>query len=242
MQQRISGAARSRRAAPTSRVLWKGDFERGLLTQYDDAPWNFVGAPGAALVTSPVAQGTYAAKFVVPPGVPRNELIARSPADSFVNGQTRFFAWSVYLPSDFAFDWRWRLIAQWKNDGTGSPPLEFSLEGRRWRLEGGWNGGDNADISDHRVAWAAQAVRGRWTRFVAGIRFQASTQSEPYQGCIALWRDGVRVLRNTRFKTLYIDRASYLKVGLYRDAGIGTTDTIYHDGWRMGTTYRSVVR
>jgi hypothetical protein len=223
-------------------VLWNGDFERGLLTQYEDAPWNFVGAPAAALVTSPVAQGTYAAKFVLPPGVARNELVARSPADSLVNGQTRFFAWSVYLPSDFVFDRRWRLIAQWKNDGTGSPPVEFMLWGNRWRLEGGWNGGDNADTSDLRVAWAGRALRGRWTRFVAGIRFRAGTPSEPYQGCITLWRDGVRVLRRTPFKTLYIDRESFLKVGVYRDAGIRTTDAIYQDGWKMGTTYGSVAR
>ena len=229
-------------AAAADQLLWNGDFEGDLLSQFTDAPWNFVGAAAPALVTSPVDQGSRSARYVLPPGVSRNELVPRGPANSLSNGQIRYFRWSVFLPSTFAFNPRWRVIAQWKNDGTGSPPLEMALHGDRWSLEGGWNHGDNADSSDHRKAWTGTAERGRWTRFVVGIKFQERNSAGPNQGWVELWKDGVQVLQRLPFKTLYAGRKSYLKIGLYRDRGIMTTDTVYHDSWVMGTTSASVAR
>ena len=118
--------------------------------------------------------------------------------------------------------------------------LDRWLHGNQWSLEGGYNTGDNADSSDNRVAWSGTAEVGRWTKFIVGTKFQQGTSSNPYQGWVELWKDGVQVRSRMAFKTLYIDRNSYLKLGLYRDATNTANDTIYQDGWKMGTTYDSV--
>ena len=114
------------------------------------------------------------------------------------------------------------------------------VKDQQWHLDGGWNGGDNADTSDLRTAWSGTAEKGRWTKFVIGIKFQERSASNPYQGWVELWKDGVQVLNRTPWKTLYLGRTSYLKAGLYRSTSISTTDTVYQDGWKMGTTYASV--
>jgi hypothetical protein len=219
-------------------LLWAGDFEDAL-SDFGDAPWNYQGAPTPAAVT---VGSSKVGKFDVPAGVGRSELVGTGAANTLSNGQVRYFAWSTYLPADFAFSPKWRILTQWKNAGTGSPPLELKLIGDQWHLDGGWNGGSCAEGSDQRTAWTGTAARGRWTNFVAGIKFQEGSDGNPYAGWVELWQDGKPVLQRTPWKTLYRGCSSYLKLGLYRDPSIGTHDVVYHDNWKMGTSYDSVAQ
>ena len=213
-------------------LLWSGDFEDAL-ADFADAPWNHANAPTPAAMT---VGGSKVGKFDVPAGVGRSELVGTGPASALSNGQIRYFAWSTFLPSDFVFSPKWRVLAQWKNAGTGSPPLELKLLNDKWHLDGGWNGGSCADkVSDQQTAWTGTAARGRWTNFVLGVKFQ-----EGYAGWVELWQDGKQVLSRKAWRTLYSGCTSYLKLGLYRDPSLGTRDIVYHDNWKMGTTYESV--
>src|SRR5262245_50565999 len=53
-------------SAPAA-VIWRGDYETGDFSQW--GPFHVQAVPGGAtIVTSPVRQGSYAARFVVRPG------------------------------------------------------------------------------------------------------------------------------------------------------------------------------
>src|SRR5688500_12549260 len=47
--------------------LWVGDFETGNLSQFQNAPWNYV-PTAATVVSSPRTQGNFAGRYVIPAG------------------------------------------------------------------------------------------------------------------------------------------------------------------------------
>ncbi|MDN5933278.1 MAG: polysaccharide lyase, partial [Pseudonocardia sp.] len=122
----------------------------------------------------------------------------------------------------------WSLIAQWKNDGTGSPPLELSVEGGQYALSGGYGHPDGAQTWSEPLA---DAVTGAWVDWTFHIVF-----SDGADALVEVWKDGEAIL--TGFSpdagTLYPGLDSYLKLGYYRDTAIDQVGTVIHDNWWMG--------
>ncbi len=202
-------------------VAFTGNFETGNLTQ-----WTKYQAASSARVrtlTSPVAQGHYAARFEVRHGDlaasgNRAEVVHGTPE---VEGNERYFSWSTMFDANYPIQNAWQLFTQWHHSGpNGSPPIEFGIYGSSIKLTR--NGST--------TLWTAPLVRGKWHKFVAHIKFSASASV----GFIEVYYDGVKVMKKN-YATLYPGQTDYLKQGLYRSASIQPTGVIYHDGMVEGT-------
>lgn len=213
-------------------LLWSADFESGDLSAFEETPWNQVGS-GPPLVLT-LADGTRALALTIPPGGARNEVVP--DFSTLREGDDLHFGFSTFLVPGFPVDAGWQVLTQWKNDGTGSPPISLSVEQGRFVLDGGW--GHPGGHRFHYQRDLGPAVAGVWHRWVFHIRFS----EDPTSGFAQVWRDGRQVL--ARFSppggTLYPDLNSYLKTGYYRDERIGVAGTVVLDDWRIGTTYAAV--
>jgi hypothetical protein len=216
------------------------DFETGDLSQYDSA--ERARDDRIRVVRSPRRQGRYAARFEVRGGDTqaattgiRAELIAERDGGRKVGaGDERWYRWSTLFPRGYALTDEWQTFVQWKNDGTGSPPLAMTVSGDEIVLSGGKQNG-------FREFWKAPIDRGSWHDFVAHVRWSP----RPRRGLVELWHNGRRVVRRARAATLYRDadgRAirNYLKIGLYRSSAIRRTQVLYHDGLFVARTRRGL--
>jgi hypothetical protein len=120
----------------TSQV-WNSDFTGTGFDNFDDTPWNDVGASAPTITSSPVTAGAKAALFTMPARGTLSEIVPTTA--EFTEGQDRWFRFSFYLPGSFPTQvTSWQVITQWKNDGDGSPPLEITVGGGNLKLEGGY--------------------------------------------------------------------------------------------------------
>jgi hypothetical protein len=212
------------------------DFETGDLSQYDSA--ERAGPDRLRVVRSPRRQGRYAGRFEVRAGDTqaattgiRAELIAERDGGRKVGpGDERWYRWSTLFPRAYPLSDQWQTFVQWKNDGTGSPPLAMTVNGDEILLSGGKQNGFHE-------FWKAPIDRGRWHDFVAHIRWSPSVR----RGSVSLWHNGRPVVRRVRAATLYRDEdgraiGNYLKIGLYRSSAIRRTQVLYHDGLMVART------
>jgi hypothetical protein len=214
--------------APKNGVV-RLDFETGDLTQYDST--QRAADDRLTVVRRPKREGEYGARFEVreddtqaaTTGV-RAELIAERDGGRMATaGDERWYSWSTLFPSDYPVSDQWQTFVQWKNDGTGSPPLAMTVKGDAILLSGG-------EQNEFHEFWKAPIDRGRWHEFVAHIRWSPDERV----GFVELWHDGRQVVRRTPTATLYRDEGgeaipNYLKIGLYRSAAIQQTQVVYHD-------------
>jgi hypothetical protein len=194
-------------------------------------------------VQSPVARGSFAARFEVrngdvAAGGNRAELFARGLADGWPDpqGSERYYGWATFIPADYRTDPRWQILLQWKGEYTGSPPLAIGLEGDQLNVSV-----RNADGRTVTRVWHSQMRGGQWDRFVMHVRWSPN----PSNGFIEFWRNGELVLPRMPARTMMttsdgVADRNYLKLGLYRSRGIAVTQVLYHDAMRIGRTYRSV--
>jgi uncharacterized protein (TIGR03382 family) len=219
-------------AIASASTLWKGDFETGNLSQWSRE--QSVASDRLQVVTDVVREGRYALKATVrkgdnPIGASgnRNEVLYLSRETP---GQEYFYKWSTLFPNDYPSANSWQLFAQWHQDGCcGSPPLEFYLTGEEMRVRVGGSSG--------RILWHAPLQRGHWNDFVLHVKWSA----DPKQGFVELYKDGQLVIPKTMVATQFGSEKNYLKLGLYRDASISPTASVYHDGFTMGTSLQDVM-
>lgn len=226
-------AAPAARLATTYLPMYVGNYETGL-RQFQSTPWN--NQPYApTLVRTPTFDGGYAGRYVIPAGGHRCESVPN--LRSFRSGDNLWFRFSTRLGSDFPVSSsRWQVLAQWKNSGDGSPPLELVVSGGVWRLDGGWG-----YPGQHKLDWRllGKARTNVWETWTLHVKFSAN----PAIGAVSLRRNGVAVVPGWRPKggTLYPGQSSYMKIGYYRDPLINQTGTVYHDRLKVGSTPWSVV-
>lgn len=146
-------------------------------------------------------------------------------------GSTRWYGFSVYVPSDFAESSYWADVTQWKGYSGGSPPEAIEIAGSRFAL--GSSVASRADLGP--------LDKGSWTRFVVGIHFAADRT-----GWIEIWRDGTLVLPRTNRPTMGTRSdgtpdPTYLKQGLYRSTSWTTTNVVFHGPLSLGLTRGAVL-
>jgi hypothetical protein len=220
---------------PASGVV-RLDFETGDLSQYDST--QRAADDRLTVVRRPKRQGAYAARFEVRAGDTqaattgvRAELIAERDGGRMASsGDERWYSWSTLFPRDYALSDEWQTFVQWKNDGTGSPPLAMTVNGDEILLSGG-------DQNEFHEFWKAPVDRGRWHDFLAHVRWSPDAR----RGFVELWHNGRRVVPRTSTPTLYRDDdgnpiPNYLKIGLYRSSAIKQTQVIFHDGLNVATS------
>jgi hypothetical protein len=211
-------------------ALWNGAIATTGLAGFKHTPYNITGSSSVHVVDGPPK----AIRISVPSGSQRAEIEPAVP--EFSEGQTRYFRLTYLLPPSFPTDPQgFQLATQWKNDGTGSPPLELRIEKGRFVLGGGYGrpGGSRLFATD-----VAPVVTGRPVEIVVGIRFS----SDPDRGRVDVWIDGAQKIAGFRPPggTLYPGRSSYWKIGLYRDTGNAATATADLLAAASGTSYDSV--
>lgn len=233
----VTGGSMSVRTAP----IFDSDFTGSGLGRFDDTPWKDVGASAPVIVDSPVTPGAKAARFTMPGGGTRSEIVPTTP--EFTEGQDRWFRFSFHLPAGFPTQvTTWQLLTQWKNEGTGSPPLEITVGRGSLNLSGGY-GHPGAPRTFSRVI--GPATTGGRTDLVLHIVFSR----DPSRGSVDVYRDGARAI--TGFHppggTLYPTSAastatvaSYWKMGIYRDPAITARARYTIESAKIGTTRAQV--
>lgn len=222
-----------------SDVIWRGDAETGDLSQWQNVNQ---GAPGRiTVVDNPVAQGNYAYKFVLNNGdtifgTERVTLSQQYDTSKYeINGQEKYYGWSVMLPTDYPFPSSWSLVVQWKGIHTGSPPIQLSQKGGDWQLT--YRPTVN---SSNIVKWRTPVKKGQYENFVMHVKWSTDASI----GFIELWYNGVLVVPLFHTANIHTNGTSpvpnYIAMGLYRDASISTNVVLYHDGMVVGRTYESV--
>lgn len=223
-----------------------GDFETGDSSQWSGNQWNqsFPLGDQFQIVTDPVRQGRYAAKFIVRPGDrfasttgERSEVLW--PGSDESDGQEYWYSWSTLFPSGWSEPRNWGIFLQWHPDyGTTPPAVQFNA--REDSAVVSVNAGPLSDVccgGAVRLRWTVLQTlnKGLWNDFIAHIKW-ASDNS----GAITVWHrvEGqdtyTKVLDVSGFPTLQsqngIPAKNYIKLGLYRDADT-KTNVLYQDGF-----------
>lgn len=223
-------------------TLWTEDFESGVL--YTAGHLDFYqGGTAPFSSTSIYRSGTKAIGFTVNHAIPgdwpgRCEAVPDIGIENnaLVEGDDYIFNFSTYCDIPIpAGGNNWQVITQWKNDGVGSPPLDLVVNQSTGNYEigggYGWPGTDTPTDPKLEMKSLGAATRNTWVDWKIHIKFS----SDPAIGYVEVWRDGTKVLEPWKPPggTLYPSLHSYLKVGYYRNSGIATTNTVYHDGWTI---------
>ncbi len=197
-----------------------GGFETGDFSQYLEVQAN--PPERAAIVESPVAEGTYAARFERQVGDPfpgagssRSEAV---PKPEFGAGETLYFRHLLYLPYA-SIDWKHFLIlCQWHDASGNPPPLTLQIyekEGvKKLRILPG-----NQSSTYYEFAIPGDS---QWFELVYRITFGA-------KGSMEVWLDGKSLGEVSGIDTLGTEPTNW-KIGAYRDKEAEGTTVVYQDG------------
>jgi Polysaccharide lyase len=197
---------------------FNGDFETGDFSQYLEVQT----APGrATIVKSPVAEGTYAARFERQVGDPPAAGSSRTEAvpDPFFHaGETLYFRHLLYLPFE-SIDWKHFLIlCQWHDASGDPPPLSlqtFAKEGVKKLLIG--SGTQESIYYDFGIPGSSE-----WFELVYRITFDV-------KGSIEVWLNGKSLGEVREIDTLGTEPTNW-KLGNYRSSEAEGTTVIFQDG------------
>jgi hypothetical protein len=173
-------------------------------------------------------------RFAVTGPHQRTELEPAVPAAR--EGDEYWYAFSVQLDEHFPAKGSSRqVIAQWKNDGPGSAPVDLRVQNGRLVLHGGYGHPSGPRTFTRELG---PAPVGRWADVVVRIRYSA----RPRDGSVSAWLDGEQKVRryHPRGGTLYPGQSSYVKTGLSRDPMITRPAEVAVRHWAVGPTLASV--
>lgn len=226
-----------------SRVVFAGDYDNGSLTQW----WTLQARdhnehPGtyctySACVRDGGPEHPTAGRFEVRDGdVPSfggGERAEVRTGDGLTSGayvregDERWYDFAIKFDETFVNPRRgsdgWFIVMQWFPGDNGLlPPLALQVS-RAGMLE---LGGAGAATDFRRSIGPVEP--GVWNRYVVHVKFSV----DPAVGFAEVWRDGVLAVPRYSRPTMASD-VSYLKQGVYRDAGASGTQVVWHDGLRI---------
>jgi len=184
------------------------------------------------IVTSPVPPGmTYAMSATVEygdsvSGGARAEVTYTTDAPA--EGDTRYYHWQTYFPTDFNPADYWQIFTQWHQYiSGGSPPLAVMAWGNQILL------GNENNV----YFYTGPLVLGVWHDFVVHVVWSVGSTV----GGVEMWVDGQHVLPFYPVATLFAGDTIYLKQGEYRKDTISYNQTVYHCGMTVATTLADVL-
>ncbi|NMO88648.1 cutinase family protein [Actinomycetospora sp. TBRC 11914] len=190
------------------------------LTGFKSTPWNNQNATDPSSAASPNVPGRQAVKFEMPGGGKRTE--AEPDVPEFQEGQKAFVGYSGFFAKGFPTTTdTWQVIMQFKQPGTGSPPLAVEVGKGQLRLaNNGRNEKDFCPVTD-----------GQAFSFRLGITFG---------GAVDAWCNGQQTLSGFRTPESNVQGSAYLKTGIYRDEAITQDSTLFVNDLKVGKTLESV--
>lgn len=269
------------RPSTVAPVDFRGDFESSDTGQY-----NAVECPHPErqlkIVTDPVRQGRYAARFEVAPGDRwTNGSVRCLVANTETNereGDDYYFAFSIYFPGKPSNNLIWELhsreeIYSVDPDLGVSPHAILSEESGRlnYRLLSGpalWSGSEwtGWQYAEPSLPLLEKIQIRRWIDIVIHINFAhrsegmlevwCRTEGERWSEKPQVSRTGVPTLQwipghekvvnggrnDVRIQSDIYTSSLYVELGLYPGTkSIARTDVLYLDGYRRGTSPRSVL-
>ncbi len=163
--------------------------------------------------------GRKAVKFEMPGGGKRTE--AEPDIPEFTEGEKAFVGYSGFFDQGFPTNTdTWQLIMQFKQPGTGSPPLAVEVGKGQLRLAN--DGGGQKDF--------CPVTQGAFS-FQLGVTFG---------GAIDAWCNGKQTLTGYTTPKPNVQGSAYLKTGIYRDESIRQDSTLFLNDLKVGTTLESV--
>jgi hypothetical protein len=191
----------------------------GGLEGFKSTPWNNQGATDPSSAASPNVPGRKAVKFEMPGGGKRTE--AEPDIPEFTEGQKAFVGYSGFFDQGFPTNTdTWQLIMQFKQPGTGSPPLAVEVGKGQLRLAN--DGGGQKDF--------CPVTQGAFS-FQLGVTFG---------GAIDAWCNGKQTLTGYTTPKSNVQGSAYLKTGIYRDESITQDSTLFLNDLKVGKTLESV--
>jgi hypothetical protein len=185
---------------------WSGEYAPRLV--YPDT-----GKPQVSIarVPEPVRAGGASARFELRRGDPAINHNTRAELATPLEprGAERWYAFSFFLPSDWARDRSPEILAQFHQHYrlAGEPPLAIAISDGQWEIQTAREGHSSlARVGAYRTGgWTDWLVHARWTADGTGL--------------LQIWRDGVPVpgFSSLRGPNTYRSKYGiYLKVGLYK--------------------------
>lgn len=219
---------------PAGEVLWSSTFDDFDDFRDGDSGIRQIDPPDttAEIVEDPADPANSVGVFTINSGE-RAEFMP--DFRDLVEGDDLWFGLSTRLDGGYPTDEAWQVVAQWKNDGNGSPPLSLVAEDGEYKLHGGF--GHPAGDRSFTESLGGSGVD-TWDRWVFHVEFN----SDPSAGSIDAWRNGEQVLAGFQPPggTLYPGLDSYLKVGYYRNSDISAPGSVFYDDYRVGTSMAAV--
>jgi hypothetical protein len=247
---RRPGPARSPKRAPISPIggltPFRGDWETGDASQWYGLKCADVSRQ-FRIVTSPVRQGRYAARFEVAPGDKPSSTGERCEAyrhydGDEASGQDSYYAWSTLFPTDWSEPSKYGMMLQFHSVWPVPPPLEVSMRGDSAYVIA--RGHDAYDYESHRWDILPTLGKGKWNDFIMYVSWRVDG------GAVKIWHrvEGESafrvVLDKTNVPTVMtvngVPGKNYVRYGLYRGSGGTNTNVLYQDGFRRGATYADV--
>ncbi|RPJ08282.1 MAG: hypothetical protein EHM28_04730 [Spirochaetaceae bacterium] len=159
-------------------------------------------------------------------GGKRAELRILPPDQQFAE---RWFAFSIYLPEDYADDpGSAEILAQWHNypdmekgEGWTSPPLALLTWNGKWALNGVW---DENQISTMDEIWYGKKHyeadfgsyhddRGKWTDWVVHVKWGWLPEHDPF---VDVYKNGQLIFGRKGPNTTNDKNGVYFNIGIYK--------------------------
>lgn len=223
---------------------FEGDWETGDWRQWSGVHHRTGGnlADQFAVLTDPLRQGGFAARFTVRPGDKfgatsgeRSEVLWVDSGEG--EGDEYWYAWSTLFPTGWTEPYGWGIFLQWHSSFPIPPPVSFNARGTYAEVvvdSGPLNASRTAGTFRVRYPLLDKLSKGLWNDFIARIRWSGTN------GAITVWHrvEGengyVKRLDVSGIPTLQssggVTSDNYIKLGLYRNADT-KTDVVYHDGF-----------
>lgn len=242
----------------TSGLIFLGDFENGILADFGIGAWGKETArpDSAQIVTSPVRKGHYAVKFTLRPDdiaakKNRAELTIKDKfIENFPPSSEAWYSWSFLVPEDYtdAPSDKFQIMGQWHHRPPpgetfeyfervygrgGGPPISINY-GKKGNQTGiALTYGATSPLVSGRTVAIHQIEKGQWIDLVFHIRWSTGND-----GFIEAWFNGEPWTQGKVYgPNMYNEVPNFLKIGLYREFGIETTNSVYFDEVKIGESF-----
>ena len=222
--------------------VFSGDWETADASQWSGNHWNrnVPLSDQFEIVTDPVRQGGFAAKFTVRPGDKfgttsgeRSEVLYTGADEQ--EGDDVWYAWSTLFPSDWSTPTGWSIFTQWHSYYPVSPPISFNMKGEQIQVNLNTGSVDSGGASFKPVYPITSALeRGVWNDFVVHIVWSGTN------GSLEVWhRAGsnpfLKKVDAHGIPTMQVKAGvpsdNYLKTGFYRNDDPSRVNVLYQDGF-----------